>query len=110
LIEQFGGAVKRVPADATAFDQRDATYNMVIVSRWLTPLDADANVKWARATSDAVKPYGTGTVYVNYIGAGESPDRVRASFSPAKFARLAEVKRKYDPTNLFHTNQNIPPD
>ena len=110
LIEQFGGAVKRVPADATAFDQRDATYNMVIVSRWLTPLDADANVKWARATSDAVKPYGTGTVYVNYIGAGESPDRVRASFSPAKFARLAEVKRKYDPTNLFRTNQNIPPD
>jgi len=109
LIEQFGGAVKRVPVDATAFDQRDAAYNMVIVSRWVTPLDAEPNVQWARATSDAVKPFGTGTVYVNYIGAGESPDRVRASFSPTKFARLAEIKRKYDPTNLFRTNQNIPP-
>jgi len=109
LIEQFGGAVKRVPVDATAFDQRDATYNLVIVSRWVTPLDAEPNVQWARSTSDAVKPFGTGTVYVNYIGAGESPDRVRASFSPEKFARLAAIKRQYDPTNLFRTNQNIPP-
>jgi FAD/FMN-containing dehydrogenase len=109
LIEQFGGAVSRVPADATAFDQRDATYNLVIVSRWVTPLDAEPNVQWARSTSDAVKPFGTGTVYVNYIGAGESPDRVRASFSPEKFARLAAIKRQYDPTNLFRTNQNIPP-
>jgi FAD/FMN-containing dehydrogenase len=109
LIEQFGGAVKRVPVDATAFDQRDATYNLVIVSRWTAPGDAEANVRWARSTSDAVKPFGTGTVYVNYIGAGESPDRVRASFSPTKFARLAAIKRQYDPTNVFRMNQNILP-
>jgi FAD/FMN-containing dehydrogenase len=109
LIEQFGGAVKRIPSDATAFDQRDATYNLVIVSRWMTPGDAEPNVQWARSTSDAVKPFGTGTVYVNYIGAGETPDRVRASFSPEKFARLASIKLRYDPTNLFRMNQNIPP-
>ncbi len=46
---------------------------------------------------------------MNYIGAGESADRVRSSFSPAKFTRLATIKKRYDPTNLFRSNQNIPP-
>ena len=109
LIEQFGGAVRRVDADATAYDQRDADYNLVLVSRWTAPADAEPNVQWARQTSDAVKSFGNGHVYVNYIGAGESPDRVRASFSPAKFTRLAAVKRRWDPTNVFQMNQNIPP-
>jgi FAD/FMN-containing dehydrogenase len=48
-------------------------------------------------------------VYVNYIGAGEAPDRVRAAFGPEKFAKLAAIKRKFDPTNVFRMNQNIPP-
>ncbi|HEY9227604.1 MAG TPA: FAD-binding oxidoreductase [Gemmatimonadaceae bacterium] len=109
LFEQFGGAVSRVPTDATAFDQRDASYNFVIVSRWADPTDAERNVAWARATSDAAKPFTNGRVYVNYIGAGEAPDRVRAAFSAEKFTRLTQVKRKYDPTNLFRVNQNIPP-
>ena len=109
LFEQFGGAVSRVPRDATAFDNRDADYNFVIVSRWTDPADAERNVAWARATSDAAKPFTNGRVYVNYIGAGEAPDRVRAAFSPEKFARLSSIKRKYDPTNVFRLNQNIPP-
>jgi hypothetical protein len=109
LIEQFGGAVRRVADNATAFDQRDAAYNIVIVSRWISPDDATPNVQWARMTSDAAKPFGTGRVYVNYIGAGEGPERVRASFRPEKFTRLAAIKRKYDPENVFRMNQNIPP-
>ena len=109
LIEQFGGAVRRVADNATAFDQRDAAYNVVIVSRWVSRDDATSNVQWARATSDAAKPFGTGRVYVNYIGAGEGPERVRASFRPEKFTRLAAIKRKYDPENVFRMNQNIPP-
>jgi FAD/FMN-containing dehydrogenase len=109
LIEQFGGAVSRVPADATAFDQRDASYNLVVISRWTDPAHADMNVSWARATSDAAKPFTTGRVYVNYIGAGEASDRVRAAYSPEKFARLSSIKRKYDPMNVFRINQNIPP-
>jgi len=48
-------------------------------------------------------------VYVNYIGAGEAPDRVRAAFGADKFARLSTIKRKYDPKNIFRSNQNIPP-
>jgi hypothetical protein len=109
LFEQFGGAVSRVPREATASDQRDSTYNLVIVSRWAEPGEAEANVAWARSTSAAAKPFTTGQVYVNYIGAGEAPDRVRAAFGSDKFARLVEVKRKYDPANVFRMNQNIPP-
>lgn len=110
LFEQFGGAVSRVPRDSTAFDQRDSDYNFVIVSRWVEPGETDRNVAWARSTSEAVKPFTTGRVYVNYIGAGEGPDRVRAAFGPDKFARLAAIKRKYDPKNVFRMNQNIPPE
>jgi FAD/FMN-containing dehydrogenase len=109
LFEQFGGAVRRVPRDATAYDQRDADFNLVIVSRWTDPADADRNVQWARSLSEAARAYTTGQVYVNYIGVGEAPDRVRAAFGADKFAKLAGIKRKYDPTNLFRLNQNIPP-
>jgi FAD/FMN-containing dehydrogenase len=109
LIEQLGGAVSRVPRAGTAFDQRDSDYNLVIISRWANPAEADANVTWARKTSNAATPFTTGRVYVNYIGAGEAPDRVRAAFGADKFARLSTIKRKYDPKNIFHSNQNIPP-
>lgn len=109
MFEQFGGAVKRVPRDETAFDRRDADYNLVIVSRWADPADAAPNVAWARSTSEAAKPFTTGEVYVNYIGAGEGPERVHAAFGDDKFARLATTKRKYDPNNVFRLNQNIPP-
>ncbi len=109
LLEHFGGAVARVPRDATAYDQRDSEYNLVIVSRWADPADRDRNVAWARETSDMAKGFTNGRVYVNYIGAGESPDRVRSAFGDEKFAKLAAIKRKYDPTNFFRMNQNIPP-
>jgi FAD/FMN-containing dehydrogenase len=109
MLEHFGGAVARVPRDATAFDQRDSEYNLVIVSRWADPGDRERNVAWARETSAMAAAFTNGRVYVNYIGAGESPERVRAAFGPEKFARLAEIKKKYDPANVFRMNQNIPP-
>lgn len=109
LVEQFGGAVHRVRVESTAFDNRDADFNLVIVSRWSDPSAAERNVIWARATSDAAKPFTNGRVYVNYIGVGEAPDRVRAAFSPEKFTRLSQVKRQYDPRNVFRINQNIAP-
>jgi FAD/FMN-containing dehydrogenase len=109
MFEQFGGAVSRVGRDETAFDQRDSNYNFVIVSRWADPAQAQPNVAWARSTSEAAKPFTNGHVYVNYIGAGEAPDRVRAAFGADKYDRLVALKRKYDPTNLFRINQNIAP-
>lgn len=109
MFEQFGGAVSRVGRDETAFDQRDSNYNFVIVSRWADAAHAQPNVAWARSTSEAAKPFTNGHVYVNYIGAGEAPDRVRAAFGADKYDRLVALKRKYDPTNLFRINQNISP-
>jgi len=108
LIEHLGGAVARVGNDDTAFDHRDAEYNFLIMAVWTDPADADANIAWARQLWDAMQPYARG-VYVNYLGVGDSAERVRAGYSPEKYARLAALKREVDPENLFHRNQNIPP-
>jgi FAD/FMN-containing dehydrogenase len=108
LIEQFGGAVARVPASETAFAQRDAMFNLAIITRWGDPSTAASHIEWARATSDAARPFTTGGVYLNYLDA-EGPERVRAAYGPAKYDRLVALKRKYDPTNLFRVNQNINP-
>jgi FAD/FMN-containing dehydrogenase len=107
LIEQFGGAVARVPADETAFAQRDALFNLAIISRWADPSTADTHIDWARQTSAAARPFATGGVYVNYLGT-EGADRVRAAYG-AKYDRLVALKQKYDPANLFSMNQNIQP-
>jgi FAD/FMN-containing dehydrogenase len=109
IFEQFGGAVSRVPRDATAFDQRDSSYNLVIASRWADPREAAPHVAWARSTSESAKPFTTGRVYLNYIGAGEAPERVRAAFGADKYDRLVQIKRKYDAKNVFRMNQNILP-
>jgi FAD/FMN-containing dehydrogenase len=107
LIEQFGGAVARVPADETAFAQRDALFNLAVIARWADPATATTHIDWARKTSDAVSPFTSGGVYVNYLGA-EGADRVRAAYG-AKYDRLVAIKQTYDPTNLFSVNQNIQP-
>jgi FAD/FMN-containing dehydrogenase len=108
LIEQLGGAVGRVDRMTTAFDHREAEYNLAIISRWPDPAMADAGIAWARDTWEAMKPHSRG-VYVNYVGIGESDDRVRAAYGEEKYARLAEIKRRYDPSNMFRFNQNIRP-
>ncbi|MCC6792106.1 MAG: FAD-binding oxidoreductase [Thermomicrobiales bacterium] len=108
LIEQLGGQVARVPRDATAFDHRDADFNLAIIARWPDPAMADACIAWARETWDATKGHARG-VYVNYLGVGEAGDRVRAAYGEEKYARLAEIKRRYDPDNIFCFNQNIKP-
>ena len=107
LIEQFGGAVARVPADQTAFAQRDAMFNLAIVSRWVDAATASTHTDWARQTSAAIRPFTSGGVYVNYLGE-EGADRIKAAYGP-KYEKLVEVKKKYDPNNLFRVNQNIRP-
>ena len=107
LIEQFGGAVARVPANETAFAQRDAMFNLAIVSRWTDAATAATHTDWARQTSAAIRPFASGGVYVNYLGE-EGADRIKAAYGP-KYEKLVAVKRKYDPNNLFRVNQNIQP-
>jgi FAD/FMN-containing dehydrogenase len=108
LIEHLGGAVARVGKEETAFDHRDAEYNFAVIAVWTDPAEADANIAWARELWDAMQPFARG-VYVNYLGVGDSVERVRAGYSPEKYARLAALKREVDPENLFRRNQNIPP-
>ena len=108
LIEHLGGAVARVGKDETAFDHRDAEYNFAVIAVWNDPAEAEANIAWARGVWEAMQPFARGA-YVNYLGVGDGAERVRAAYSPEKYARLAALKREVDPENLFRRNQNIPP-
>ena len=75
---------------------------------WSNPADSDANVQWTRELWAAMQPFLSGSVYVNYLGE-EGEERVKAAYTPTKYARLVDLKTKYDPTNLFRLNQNIKP-
>jgi hypothetical protein len=108
LFEQLGGAMARIGRDETAFDHRDAAFNLAIISRWTSPEQAEASIAWTRELSAAMKPFARGA-YVNYLGVGDATDRIRAAYGDAKFDRLAALKTQFDPENLFRFNQNIPP-
>ncbi|MEW6443006.1 MAG: FAD-binding oxidoreductase [bacterium] len=101
-----GEAGRRAPA-ATAYVGRDARFVMNVHARWETPREDEACVRWAREFFRASAPYATGGVYVNFM-TEEEEDRVRAAYG-TNYDRLVEIKRKYDPENLFRRNQNIDP-
>ncbi|HEU4947534.1 MAG TPA: FAD-binding oxidoreductase [Kribbella sp.] len=105
-IHHLGGAMGRVPADATAFGIRDREYILNVVARTPDANGFDGVVQWARSTSAALGPDAAS--YVNFTGEA-SEDRVRASYPPGTYDRLVAVKDRYDPTNLFRLNQNITP-
>ena len=104
----WGGAVGRVGADDTAFGQRDGRFLFNAISMWEDPADTDANVAWARGFFDALQPYATDGVYVNFLSE-EGDQRVVEAYGAEKYARLARIKAQYDPDNLFRLNQNIAP-
>jgi FAD/FMN-containing dehydrogenase len=106
FVGQLGGAINRVSKDATAYPHRDANFVMNVHTRWeAAALDAQC-VAWAREFFDASTPFATGGVYVNFISEGE--ERVSSAFG-GNYDRLAKLKKKYDPTNFFRTNQNVRP-
>ena len=111
VIEHIGGAVSRVGEDATAFTHRHAPYNLLIVGIWPNQADNDSNIRWVRQTWDAMQPFSSGAVYVNYLGqvADEGAERIKEAYGVAKYERLLALKKQYDPTNLFRLNQNINP-
>jgi hypothetical protein len=107
LLEHMGGAIGRVGPTETAFSNRNALYNASILSVWLDAADDAANIAWTRSAGDAIKKFGTGGGYVNYMS-DEGEAAVRAAYE-VNLERLIEVKRKYDPRNVFSANQNIAP-
>jgi FAD/FMN-containing dehydrogenase len=108
LFEHFHGAVTRVGVTQTAVPHRDEGWNLLIPSVWTDPADTDANIAWSRDTFAAMQPhFGTGR-WLNYLGDDQAEDAIRAAYGP-NYERLREVKRRYDPDNVFHLNHNIAP-
>jgi FAD/FMN-containing dehydrogenase len=110
-IPELGGAVSRVAPDETVFAHRHVRYDFIIACMCTDPSEAPACIRWAREFWEAMQPFSTGGVYVNYLGqeADEGVERVQAAYGPAKYARLVALKNTYDPTNFFRLNQNIKP-
>ncbi|MGH2573006.1 MAG: FAD-binding oxidoreductase [Actinomycetota bacterium] len=106
-IYPINGACHRVAPDATAFAYRDATFANVIAGMWPDPTQNEANIRWVRDYYDATAPLSEEGGYVNFM-AGDDQDRIKANYK-GNYERLVEIKRKYDPGNLFHLNQNIKP-
>ena len=106
-LQHLHGAAGRVAPDATAFPHRADQYDLLILSQWEDPEDSERNIAWSRSLFDAMTPHLQHAVYVNNLGA-EGSERVRSAFG-LNAPRLAEVKRRYDPANVFRLNQNIAP-
>jgi FAD/FMN-containing dehydrogenase len=102
------GAVHRVGKDDTAFNYRDSRWSQVIVGVDPDPANAPALTKWARDYYEAIHPYSAGGAYVNFLMHDEGAGRVQATYGD-NYDKLVEVKRRYDPENLFRVNQNIAP-
>jgi FAD/FMN-containing dehydrogenase len=110
FFQQLGNAANRVDATATAFSHRGALCEWGCLSSWLEPAADDVNIRWTRELSEMMRPFTTGSDYVNQIGLeiDEGSERIKAAFG-LNYDRLVAVKNKYDPTNLFRHNQNIRP-
>ena len=102
------GAVHRKAEDETAWNCRDATWSMVIAGIDSNPQQAGALTRWGRAYWEAVHKFNPGGAYVNFMMDDEGDARLRATFGE-NYGRLAELKKKYDPANVFRVNQNIRP-
>jgi FAD/FMN-containing dehydrogenase len=107
LLGQLGGAIGQVAVDGTAYPHRHAPFLLNINGVTDIPLDDERAIAWTRECFDAMAPFSTGGVYVNFVG-NEGDDRVRAAYGPA-YDRLATIKARYDPDNVFSTNQNVKP-
>jgi len=107
FIAHVGGAMARVAANATAWPNRDAHFIMNVHTRWRDKAQDPACVAWARQLFEATAPFASGGVYVNFMPDDES-DRVEKAYG-MNYRRLAEIKGRYDPDNLFRMNQNIRP-
>jgi FAD/FMN-containing dehydrogenase len=108
VFEHFHGAVTRIGETETAVPHRAPGWNLFIPSVWTDPADTEANVRWTRETYGALRPYFGERRWLNYLGDDEADDAILAAYGP-NHARLREIKRRWDPENVFHLNHNITP-
>ncbi len=107
FLEHWHGAVTRVPEDHTAFHHRREGHNLLILSQWEDAAATEQNIAWARQGFARLEPFFATARYVNYMDQDDASD-VAGPFG-GNYARLAQVKAKWDPENVFHLNQNIRP-
>jgi FAD/FMN-containing dehydrogenase len=108
ILFQLGGALNQLPVDHSPVGNRDAQYVFNIAGSWDKAEDDQANLQWARDAWSDLKEFSTGGNYINFLTADETPERVAAALGP-NAGKLAQVKRKWDPGNVFRVNRNIQP-
>jgi FAD/FMN-containing dehydrogenase len=108
LLEHFHGAVTRIGVADAAVPHRTEGWNLLVPSVWTDPAATDENIAWTRETHKALAPHLDERRWLNYLGDDQGGDAVRAAYGP-NYARLLEVKRRYDPENVFRHNHNIDP-
>lgn len=106
VLFRHGGAVSRVPDEATAASHRQATYMLHPIAQWADPTEDPVHTAWAKDLMAALEPWSTGGVYLNFEN---DPEKVRRGYSEQKWARLVALKDAWDPGNLFRVNQNVAP-
>ena len=109
LIESLHGAPKDADPRTAAVGFRDAAFNVSVMATWQDAALDESYIEWARDTAAAIEPWSVSGGYVNYMQADEPIERVRAAFGERAFERLRALKGRYDPGNVLHRNQNIPP-
>jgi len=108
LLEQFHGAVCRVGPTDTAVPHREEGWNLALPSTWTDPADNEANIAWTRETHAALAEHLSERRWLNYLADDQGEDAIRSAYGP-NYSRLVELKRRYDPDNVFHHNHNIVP-
>ena len=109
-IWKFAGAMQRVGPDATAFGDRSAPFMLSLDAIWSDADDDQSNISWVRQAWTGMQRHSTGRLYLNFPGLGEDKSLVKNALGETIYSRLQQIKRKYDPQNLFRMNQNISPD
>jgi FAD/FMN-containing dehydrogenase len=107
IIEHLHGAASRVPVDSTACTLRMTGFNVVIISQWADASESERGIAWVRETFSSLTPYLAPTRYMNYLEA-DAPEAAAVAYGP-NLHRLRDLKRKWDPDNIFHNNVNILP-
>ncbi len=107
-LEPKGGAIARVDADDTALSVRDMAYAYYALAVWEDPSDDDRHIAWVREFAQAMSPYTMPGMLLNFV-MDEGEQRIRSTYGQRQYDRLVALKDKYDLTNIFRHNQNIPP-
>ena len=111
-FEHLGGAVARVPDNATACHNRHWPFDFLIVGIWDNPEEDELNIDWVRSLWDDLRPFAGDGAYTNYMDVekGEGDRQLRTAYGDETYNRLRAIKKQYDPSNLFRMNQNIRPE